>query len=127
MIGHSATRSHGRSAFGLPEAVLVSLLKHLSTVRNSCAHHARLWNRGFLLRMKLPMKPADLVATLELPAGKTPAYLYNTLVLIRYLLMQIDPASNWQSILKAHLATHPTGNLAAMGFPARWNQRPLWL
>lgn len=66
---------------GLPETVLVPLLKHLSTVRNSCAHHGRLWNRGFLIRMKLPLKPADLAATLE-PPSPGPALIYNSLVLI---------------------------------------------
>jgi abortive infection bacteriophage resistance protein len=112
---------------GLPEAVLVPLLKHLSTVRNSCAHHARLWNRGFLIRMKLPNRPAPLVATLQPPVAPGPAQLYNTLVLIRYLLQQVDQTSSWQGELKALVAMHPTADVAAMGFPAGWDQRPLWV
>lgn len=111
---------------GLPEALLVPLLKHLSIVRNSCAHHARLWNRGFLIRPKLPNKPADLSATLQAPGGGGPALLYNSLVLIGFLARKIDPASTWVADLKALLATHPTGNLTIMGFPAGWASRPLW-
>ena len=126
-LADRALRNKIAQPLGLPEAVLVPLLKHLSTVRNSCAHHARLWNRGFLIRMKLPLKPSNLAATLEWPAAAGPAQLYNTLVLIRYLLMRIDPASAWQAELKVLLTTHPTGDLAAMGFPAGWGQRPLWL
>lgn len=122
-----ALRSKIAQPFGFSETVLVPLLKHLSTVRNSCAHHARLWNRGFLIRMKLPNKPAPLAATLAPLAGAGPARLYNSLVLIWYLLMQVDPASNWQGDMKALLATHPTADLAAMGFGVGWEQRPLWL
>lgn len=126
LLDDRALRSKIAQPFALSETVLVPLLKHLSTVRNSCAHHARLWNRGFLLRMKLPVKPAPLVATLAPPVGPGPALLYNSLTLIWYLLLQIDPASHWQADMKALLATHPTANLAAMGFPADWSQRPLW-
>jgi len=126
-LADRALRNRIAQPLGLPEAVLVPLLKHLSTVRNSCAHHARLWNRGFLIRMKLPIKPAPLAATLQPPAGAAPARLYNSLVLVRYLLTQVDPASGWPIDLKALLATHPTGDLPAMGFPPGWAQRPLWL
>lgn len=111
---------------GLPEAVLVPFVKHLATVRNSCAHHARLWNRGFLLRMKVPHKPADLAASLA-PITGGPAQIYNTLVLIGFLLRQCDPTSTWRTDLRALLAQHPTANLAAMGFPPGWQTLPLWL
>jgi abortive infection bacteriophage resistance protein len=110
---------------GLPETVLVPVLKHLATVRNSCAHHARLWNRGFLIRMRLPQKPSALAATLA-PPGNGPALLYNSLVLVGFLLRYVDPSSNWIAELRALLATHPTGDLTAMGFPTGWETRALW-
>ncbi len=121
-----ALRNDIARPLGLPETILVPLLKHLSTVRNSCAHHARLWNRGFLIRMKVPTKPASLRQTLEPPAGSEPALLYNSLVLIGYMLQQVDPASSWRLQLIALLKTHPTGALSEMGFPADWERRPLW-
>lgn len=126
-LNDRSLRNRIAAPFGLPEAVLVPLVKHLSTVRNSCAHHARLWNRGFLLRMKLPLKPAALVASLQPLAGGGPAFLYNTLVLVTYLLQHVDPPSTWKQELKGLLATHPTGHYAAMGFPPNWNTRPIWL
>jgi len=127
LLGDRALRNAIAKPLGLPEAVLVPLLKHLSTIRNSCAHHARLWNRGFLLRMRVPAKPAGLVHTLEPPAAHAPAQLYNALVLIIYLLRQVAPASAWRDELTALLAQHPTGDLTAMGFPRDWDTRPLWL
>lgn len=120
-----ALRNAIAKPLGLPETVLVPMLKHLATVRNSCAHHARLWNRGFLIRMRLPQKPTALAATLELP-GNGPALLYNSLVLVGFLLQHVDPSSNWVTELRALLATHPTGDLTAMGFPTGWETRALW-
>lgn len=121
-----ALRNAIAKPLGLPEVVLVPLLKHLSTVRNSCAHHARLWNRGFLIRMKLPQKPATLAATLDSNLGAGPARLYNSLVLSGYLLQQIDVSNNWVSDIVGLLATHPTGDLSAIGFPTDWQTRPMW-
>jgi abortive infection bacteriophage resistance protein len=121
-----ALRNQIAAPLGLPEKVLVPLVKHLSTVRNTCAHHGRLWNRGFLIRPGLPIKPPDLAATLEQP-GAGPALLYNTLVMIVFMLRAADPNSGWRDQLKAHLATHPTADLASMGFPAGWAQRPIWI
>jgi abortive infection bacteriophage resistance protein len=125
-LAERALRNRIAQPFGLSEAVLVPLLKHLSIVRNTAAHHGRLWNRGFLIRMKLPLKPEDLAATLQPPESPGPAQLHNTLVLILYLLMRVDPTSTWQAELKCLLAAHPTGDLPAMGFPAEWDRRPLW-
>ena len=121
-----ALRNQIAAPLSLPEKVLVPLVKHLSTVRNTCAHHGRLWNRGSLIRPGLPIKPPDLAATLE-PPGAGPALLYNTLVMIVFMLRTADPGSNWRDELKAHLATHPTADLASMGFPVGWDQRPMWV
>lgn len=122
-----ALRNQVAQPLGLHETVLVPLLKHLATVRNSCAHHARLWNRGFLIRMRLPQKPAALAATLQAPAGGGPAQLYNSLTLVRFLLQQVDPASQWKDDLTALLAQRPWPDLQAMGFPQAWDHRPLWV
>jgi abortive infection bacteriophage resistance protein len=127
LLADRSLRNAIAKPLGLHEAVLVPLLKHLSTIRNSCAHHARLWNRGFLLRMKLPFKPVALVSTLEPPASNAPARLYNALVLVVYLLRHVAPTSGWRDELIALLAQHPTSDLAAMGFPPGWETRPLWL
>jgi abortive infection bacteriophage resistance protein len=124
-LSDRALRNKIAVPLGLPERVLVPLVKHLSTLRNTCAHHGRLWNRGFLIRPILPQKPPNLAATLE-PAGPGPALIYNSLVLMIFLLSKVDPGSGWRGALKAHLATHPTGALATMGFPQGWVQRPLW-
>ncbi|MEL7190163.1 MAG: Abi family protein [Pseudomonadota bacterium] len=112
--------------FGLSETIMVPLLKHLSIVRNSCAHHARLWNRGFLIRMKLPEKHSELRTTLEPIKQGRPALLYNSLVLMRYLVLQAEPDSEWHLKVKSLLESVPTIDQGAMGFPSDWEKRALW-
>lgn len=110
----------------LDETVLVPLVQHLSTIRNTCAHHGRLWNRGFLLPPKLAAKPADLRQSLDQAATGAGVRIYNGLTMIAHVVRTVAPSSLWAADLKAHLLVHPEGDLAAMGFPADWQARPLW-
>lgn len=122
-----ALRNRIAKPLGLPETVLVPLVRHVTDLRNICAHHGRLWNRGFLQPPKLAQKPKDLEASLDLHATQAPARLYNGLTMIAHVVRTVAPESTWRSDLRDHLLTHPEGDLAAMGFPANWQDRPLWM
>lgn len=112
---------------GLTETVLVPFVRHLVDVRNICAHHGRLWNRGFLICPRLPSKPRDLQLSLDHSAGeRPPAKLYNTITMINQVMRTVAPDSCWALDTKAHILSHPTGDLAAMGFPEDWQAKPLW-
>ena len=52
-----ADRNLVAHVYDCDEINLVSFLHHLSTVRNLCAHHSRLWNREFIFTFKLPRQP----------------------------------------------------------------------
>lgn len=119
-------RNRIANPLGLPETVLVPLVRHVTDIRNICAHHGRLWNRGFLQPPKLAQKPQDLQSSLDQSATQAPARLYNGLTMIAHVVRWVAPASTWAKDLSAHLITHPTGDLAAMGFPANWQARPIW-
>lgn len=127
LLGDSGLRNRIAAPFGLNEHVFVSIIKHIVVVRNVCSHHSRLWNRGYISPPRLPKKPADLSRTLDKTnVSDAAGRLYNTLVILVFLLERIAPLSTWRADLVAHLLTHPTGDLAAMGFPAGWQARPLW-
>src|SRR3546814_18420907 len=64
-LSDRALRTRISEPLGLPETVLVPLIRHVTDVRNICAHHGRLWNRGFLQTPKLAQKPQDLMQTLD--------------------------------------------------------------
>ena len=125
-LAERALRTRIAEPLGLPETVLVPLVRHIVDVRNICAHHGRLWNRGFRLPPKLAQKPAPLMRTLDQGATQAPARLYNGLCMIGHVVSTVAPDSTWMADLAAHLRTHPTNDLAVMGFPADWETRPLW-
>lgn len=111
---------------GLPETVLVPLVRHVTDMRNICAHHGRLWNRGFLHPPKLAQKPADLNSSLDLNSNQAPAKLYNGMTLVAHVVRTVVPNSTWCSDIVSLIASHPTGDTHSMGFPSDWKVRPLW-
>jgi abortive infection bacteriophage resistance protein len=104
--------------FGVKHGILKSWIHAISYVRNLCAHHARLWNRTFVIK-PIAAKPykADL-----LPTDK----LYAQLVVMQVLMTKIAPDNHWAQKLKALIDEHPKTPLDQMGFPADWATRPLW-
>jgi abortive infection bacteriophage resistance protein len=121
-----ALRNRIAAPLGLPETVLVPLVRHVTDMRNICAHHGRLWNRGFLHPPKLAQKPNDLHASLDLGSVQAPAKLYNGLTTIAQVIRTVAPDSTWSKDLAALVETNPVGDFTSMGFPADWMTRPLW-
>lgn len=117
-----ATRNAIASPFGLDDDLLASWLQHLSHVRNFCAHHARVWNREFTMVPKLARtKPARLAGSFV--SGSRD--LYNTLVIILYLMDVIAPDHTVRDRLRALMHEYqPT--LSVMGFPAGWETLDIW-
>lgn len=110
--------------FALDETVFVPLVQQLATVRNSCAHHGRLWNKKFNVTLKLPKKqPVDLANALNRGA---PDKIYNTLAMLQYLLDVTEPGHSWGTRLIGHIATLPSRSISEMGFPADWLSWKLW-
>lgn len=102
--------------------MLESWLHHLTFIRNTCAHHSRLWNRDFTITAELPRsKPAHLAG--EFVSGSRK--LYNTLVMLLHLMDTIAPAHHWRVKLK-QLIQNQHVQPAAMGFPHDWDKRTVW-
>ena len=118
-----ADRQSIADAYGFDEKVLRSFLHHLTVVRNSCAHHARLWNRRFAVTFTLPRKkPATLLAQFH---SETRA-IYNTLVVLTHLLDTIEPGQHWTNRLIKLLGGHSWDITPHMGFPEDWRERDIW-
>lgn len=110
--------------YGLDEKVLTSFLHHLSHVRNLCAHHSRIWNRRFTITIRLPKKkPASLRPFLNRQA---PRKVYNTIVLMRYMMALICSGSKWESRLIELLKEHNDVDPTEMGFPNDWHKMTIW-
>lgn len=114
--------------YRLDEKVMTSFCEHLSLVRNHAAHHARLWNRDFT---KTPMLPRQGDQTLinslfNLPdTDRRLRKLYNTFVLLAYLMNTICGENHWAMRLKELIDSHHV-DPAKMGFPTDWQQKDIW-
>lgn len=116
------TRRAIATVYGVDEKVLESWLRHLSLVRNTCAHHSRLWNREFTITPQLPQrKPAGL-ATQWQPGSRK---LYNTLLILLHCMDVIAPQHHWRARLMDLMARHRIP-VAAMDYPNGWEQLPIW-
>lgn len=121
-LKHRADRNAVARCYDMDGVVLVSFLHHMSTIRNLCAHHARLWNREFTFAFKLPCRPRTLAESLNRESGKR---IYNTLSIMAWLMDCISPHHHWKSRLKELLTRHAIG-MYAMGFPQEWETLPVW-
>lgn len=125
-LSSGADRNAIANVYDMDEINLVSFLHHLSTVRNVCAHHSRLWNREFTFTFKLPRKrPSQLLSVLNL-SPTTTKRIYNTLVVLDYLMLTISPDTHWKQRLIALLNKHLVADPLSMGFPAHWHDLPNW-
>ena len=117
-----ATAKH----FGVSEIVLESWLETLSFVRNTCAHHSRLWNRKLPKRPIIPDRAADKWLEI-LPETDKLNRIYIVLSIIRYMIKRINPGTTFPSRLKQLLSDYPEIPLHYMGFPNEWEGDKFWL
>jgi abortive infection bacteriophage resistance protein len=123
LLKRRADRKAIGAAFGLGPTVYTKFLHHLSTVRNLCAHHSRVWNRRLTVTPTLPTQPPTLAQSIHQAA---PRQIYNTLTMMAFVMDTVAPQSRWKHRLVALLGENPVRDIAAMGFPVDWLQRPVW-
>ena len=108
---------------------LVNWLRCLNVVRNSCAHHNRLWNRPLAILPRLKdTESIPEIRHLDSDIRYRTRY-YAAAVIIRTLLNKINPTSSWADRLIEHMDTMPknpfVGEISA-GFSPGWRELPLW-
>lgn len=109
----------------LPAPLLQSWLHTLTTIRNICAHHARLWNRELGIRPELP-RTVNFPWPQHLQQSGQHARLFTVLCILNLLMRQVSPHTSWDKRLHDLLAEFPETNLRAMGFPSDWQNDPFW-
>ncbi len=109
--------------FGLKPQVFTSWLTVLANLRNMCCHHARVWNRDFMLKPAEPRKTKYAwIGTLKMNKKR----IYYRLCIIRYFLSSISPNNNFNEKLLELLTNFPSVDIAAMGFNKEWKNEDLW-
>jgi abortive infection bacteriophage resistance protein len=107
---------------------LASWLHHLSYVRNSCAHYARIWDR---IHPIAPRRPAGASwTTTTVPRNDR---IYMTLLVLASMVSRIDALSvarrAWARRVEEHVETRTPcldHAMSQMGLPPDWMAHPEW-
>ncbi len=117
-------------AFSLPSGrFLASWMRAMNIIRNTAAHHSRLWNKAFVLQPQLPKKN-------EVPAlghlrddDAVKARLYCYLAIMKHLTDISCPDYQWGDNLKHLMQRFPKNEIIAIkqaGFIDKWDELELW-
>jgi len=106
--------------YNLHPTVFESWFLNINTLRNTCAHHSRLWNRELGVKPKFPFDSKFV----DIPFGNN--RIYSLLFLIKYLSNIINPSSNFKNQLKDLLTKAPFPPYISMGFPNDWEKDKVW-
>lgn len=109
--------------FGLDDSSFVSWIHCFVYIRNVCAHHSRLWNRGMSISPKIPLNPAKTWLNDQSVSNNRT---YFILSMMLYLLQSIDSKHQFIYRFKLLLKKYPNIDVTAMGFPPNWENEPLW-
>jgi len=108
---------------GVPDVVLFSWLLTLNNLRNLCAHHGRVYNKSF--KIKLPTnrnKYPDWFNPFPIADKK----LFTVLTVLKYLLSHVASRSQWHIRLKGLIEEYSDIPASIMGFPANWKECLFW-
>jgi len=101
------------------------ILHSLTPVRNTCAHHGRLWNRRFTMR--LPHIKSIQDQLIRHTEGSTNDLLmHNYLVVINALLVNSGIDLAWGKRIRTLLEERTSSEQAQMGFLENWKERAPW-
>lgn len=110
--------------YGFPVPHFLSWLQALMVLRNSCAHHDRIWNRANGKACKPQRNKFPLWHQVpEIPCDRT-GYL---LTICHFWLGKISDTTRWRDRLFALFDEFPDIPLAHMGLPQGWRSHPLWV
>lgn len=115
MLADRSDQKPVADAFRASPPELISWIHALTNLRNTCAHHSRLWDRRFVT---CPSKKGNLRHVIDANDR-----LFAQLAVTLYCIYSIEPRSRWLEALIDLLNKHPGVPLGPMGFPQDWHQR----
>lgn len=110
--------------FGFVDEQLRSWMKAIFSIRNACAHHARLLNRVVGVRPLIPARKREPLWREE------PTFVHDRvgfLLTVSYVwLGKISDTTNWKQRLFDLFDEYPEISPADLGMPSSWQTHPLW-
>ena len=106
-----------------PEEILGSWLLSLNTIRNRCAHHARLWNWQLGIPVKLPTPR-------KYPEWSVPGlsnrYLGAILYICSWISGRLYTKDGWRQRARETLLAYGDVDLSRIGMPRGWVHDAIW-
>ena len=121
-ITNNRTRKKIAQYFGLNIPVFTSWMTIVTLTRNTCCHHARLWNRFLSLRALTMTRPSTPWVSSNVQQGRV----FFTLCILKHFVDMIRPQNTFKHDLVSLLEKYPMVDTRAMGFPVSWQDEPLW-
>ncbi len=121
-IANNRIRKRIAQSFGLNIPVFTSWMTIITLTRNTCCHHARLWNRSLSLRAQTMDRHEWPWISENVQQGRV----FFTLCIIKHFIDVIVPGNTLKKDLSKLLRQYPNVDLAAMGFPVKWKREPIW-
>ena len=115
--------------YGMDESVLRSALRHLTKVRNICAHHERLWDLNISAGLKIPNNLGKSLETGKAFNPQGQDKVYNAIVMTAHLMEAITPNGDWTERFLDLTKSDTNKSIpeARMGFPNDWEEHALWI
>ena len=111
--------------FGFGKAqvfIFISWLRHLTTIRNVCAHHSRLFSR---VNINRPVFPKNIKGA-WISTWPNEERVYTSICIIKKLLDYCMSEYDFVGKLKPIIAMARKEQLPSMGFPFDWENEPLF-
>lgn len=86
--------------YDLDEKILASFLHHLTIIRNICAHHSVLWNKKLTFEFVIPKAMQEKFNIHE------KRKLFNTFVMLEYLMEKISTDKQWRISIESLIDKH---------------------
>ena len=109
--------------FDLPVPMFISWFTVITLTRNSCCHHSRVWNRVYAVNPKVAKKKLKRPWVSE---EVSPYRTFYEICIIKWFVDIVSPNNDMKGHLQQLLADFPMIDIKAMGFPANWQEEPLW-
>ena len=121
-IANNRIRKKIAQYFELNIPVFTSWMTIVTLTRNTCCHHARLWNRFLSLRALTMSRPSIPWVSDNVQQGRV----FFTLCILKHFLDIIRPQNTFKHDLMSLLGKYSMVDIRAMGFPVNWQNEILW-
>ncbi len=121
-LSSNALRKKIAAYFNLPVPVFISWITVIALTRNTCCHHARVWNKENPITPTVPKKITHAWISPSIPQNRT----FFDICIIKWFIDIVSPHNDMKGHLKQLLADFPMIDVQAMGFPKNWLEEPLW-